>query len=605
MKSMAIGGIKQKFSLLLMSAVVALSSFSFIPGIARAATTVTSPAPAAKISFTFDDGLTSAATQAEPTLAKYGLTGTDYIITGCVGMTTQPNTCNANNDTTYMTWAQIQALQNTDGWEIGSHTVDHVCLASSAETDPDDCANPAPLTTAQVDAEMASSKSALAANGINATDFAPPYGDYNNNVIAQIAKYYGTMRQFKNAANNANVWPYSDYYLQDTVVQQTTNTPASIETQINNAITNKQWLILTFHDIETKPSSNPDDYQYGTSELAQIAAYVQSKVTAGQIQSTTINKGLVTSTTNLLPNSSFNDGVADGWTTDNPTAVTKDTADNGSYPDPTNSIKFTPSTTAARLYSPHIAVSPGTTYMLKNFLNVQSLTKGDIEFYIDEYNAAGQWISGQYKGAENSSFVEEMNYAYTPSSQAVASADIQITSTAGSGITAYVDNSQWFPLSSTTVAPTDLLPNSTFDSGISAGWTTDNAASITADAGNNGSPADPVNSIKMVAPTTATNSHLFSPAIVVDPTKTYSLTDYLNIKSLNSGVVGFYIDEYNASGAWISGQYKTDSHTLGAQTIGFTYKPTSTSVAKASLQVIVVGNSGITAYLDDSNWYAN
>ncbi|HET6863665.1 MAG TPA: polysaccharide deacetylase family protein, partial [Candidatus Saccharimonadales bacterium] len=50
----------------------------------------------AKISFTFDDGYTSAATQAAPTLAKYGFTGTDYVISGCVGMTKAPNTCHAD-----------------------------------------------------------------------------------------------------------------------------------------------------------------------------------------------------------------------------------------------------------------------------------------------------------------------------------------------------------------------------------------------------------------------------------------------------------------------------------------------------------------------------
>src|SRR6185503_8052409 len=127
----------------------------------------------------FDDGLQSTFTNAQPILAQAGLTGTDYVITGCVGMTTVPNTCRANTDRAYMTWAQIQALQNTNGWEIGSHSVDHQCLASSAAQDPSDCQK-STLTTAQVDAELANSKSALAAQGINATDFSPPYGDFNN-----------------------------------------------------------------------------------------------------------------------------------------------------------------------------------------------------------------------------------------------------------------------------------------------------------------------------------------------------------------------------------------------------------------------------------------
>jgi len=354
-----------------------------------------------------------------------------------VGMTTVPNTCNANQDTPYMTWAQVQALQNTDGWEIGSHTVDHDCLASSAETDPSDCANPAPLTTAQVDAELANSQSALAAEGITATDFAPPYGDYNNNVLAQIAKYYATMRQFRNTASNTNAWPYSDYYLQDLTVLQKTDPVATVETAIN-----KQWLVLTFHDILTTPSSNPNAYQYGTSELQQIAAYVQSKEQAGLIQSTHVDQGIVSSSTNLLPNSSFSSGISSGWTTDTPTAFTADSGDNGSYPNPTYSIKLSSppsSSTAAHLFSPKVAVNPNTTYVLKNFLNLPSISSGEVGYYIDEYDQNGNWISGQWKTQEVDPFVEDMNFSYTPSSPEVSQASLQIISE-GSGISGYVAN---------------------------------------------------------------------------------------------------------------------------------------------------------------------
>ena len=580
--------------------VVGMGAF---PAFGRAASTTVSQ-PTAKISFTFDDGLKSAATQAAPTLAKYGLSGTDNVITGCVGMTTAPNKCRANTATPYMSWAQIQALQNTSGWEIGSHTVDHDCLASSATQDPGDCQKNT-LTTAQVDTELSQSKTALANHGINATDFAPPYGDYNNNVLAQIAKYYGSMRQFKNAANNANTWPYSDYYLQDFVVQEKTDSVSTVETAIDKAIANNQWLVLTFHNIEPTPSTNPDNYQYGTGELAQIAAYVQSKQQAGQIQSVHVNQGLVTSGTNLLANSTFNDGIADGWTTDAPNTITKNTGNNGSYPDPTNSIKLVSSTTAKHLFSPKVSVDPNTTYLLKNFLDVQKITSGEVGFYIDEYDANGNWISGQWKAAENSSFVEDMNFTYKPTSVNVSNAALQVYVTGNSGITAYLDNAQWFPVSTATA--TNLMPNGAFDNGIAGGWTTDDPSDIKADAGNNGSPNNPINSVYLQSGTTSTNGHLFSPQIAVDSTKTYGITSWLNLKqdtnAANGGEVGFYIDEYDANGNWISGQWKTGVSTIGAGEVGFTYTPSSSNVASAGLQVIVVGNSGIQAYFDDVQWY--
>jgi peptidoglycan/xylan/chitin deacetylase (PgdA/CDA1 family) len=571
-----------------------------MPAITRAA--VQNPAPKAAVSFTFDDGLQSAYTQAAPTLQKYGLNGTDYVITNCVGMTTVPNTCLANTDAPYMTWAQIQALQNTNGWEIGSHTVDHQCLASSAKEDRSDCQSNY-LTTAQVDAELANSKSALAAQGINATDFAPPYGDYNNSVLAEIAKYYATMRNFANANNNTNVWPYSDYYLQDLPVQEGVDTVASVETKINSAITNNQWLILTFHDIQPTPSKVADDYQYGTNELDQIAAYVQAKQNAGLIKNVKVNQGTVTSDTNLFANSSFDNGIANGWTA-NSANITKDTANNGSFPSPTNSIKFVGGTASEHLESPVVNVDQNTTYMLKSFLNVQKITSGEVGYYIDEYDANGNWISGQWKTAEKSAFVESMNFTYKPTSANVSKASLQIYTTANSGVTAFVDNAQMFPLSTATQTQTNLVANGTFDAGIASGWTTDAASNIAADAGNHGSPANPVNSVAMTA-NASKNVHLFSPQVAVSSGKSYSINSWLNITSLTSGEVGFYVDEYNASGQWISGKYLTGIHALGANNVGLTYTPSSTSVAKASLQVIVVGNSGIQAYFDDVRWYQN
>jgi hypothetical protein len=147
------------------------------------------------------------------------------------------------------------------------------------------------------------------------------------------------------------------------------------------------------------------------------------------------------------------------------------------------------------------------------------------------------------------------------------------------------------------------MPNATFDSGLSAGWTTDGAPNISANAGGNGSPANPVNAISMIA--TTANKHLFSPKITVTSTKTYSLSSYLNITARTNNEIGYYIDEYNAAGSWVSGQYKTGIVTPGASTVSFNYTPTSSNVASASLQVISTGNSGIHAYFDDVAWYAN
>src|SRR6266540_1711646 len=326
---------------------------------------VQNPAPSAKVSFTFDDGLQSVYSQAAPTLAAHGLTGTSYVISGCVGMTASPNTCHANTSAKYMDWTQIQAIQNTYGWEIGSHTVTHPYLATSDATD----GQPNVLTPAQVSAELINSKQVFASHGINTTDFASPYGDYNNAVLAQVAKTYESHRGF--ADQNNNVWSYNDMILNDMQVQGGV-TVAQVKTRIDQAIASNQWLILTFHDIKTNASTNPIDYEYKTSDLDQIAAYAQSK--ASQIKNVNIRDGLVKSTVNAMPNGDLSAGLNQGWTTNNGSQVKADSANN--------------------LFSPQVPVDSTQTYMYKSFLNLVSRTSGELGYYIDEYDASGNWISG-------------------------------------------------------------------------------------------------------------------------------------------------------------------------------------------------------------------
>ena len=371
-------------------------------------------------------------------------------------MTTVPNTCRANTDIPYMTWAQIKQLQTTYGWEIGSHTVDHQCLVSVGG----DCQNNK-LTAAQVDAQLANSKAALAAQGINATAFAAPYGDYDMSAVARVAKYYSSMRGFADTGNN--IWPLGDYLLRNVPVQEVTTPVATLKAKVDEAILNKSWVVFTFHDIRPTPSQTPDDYEYGTAELDELAAYVKTKVTAGQIKNVNISKGLVNGSPNKLANPTFNNGLGDGWRTDAPATITADAANNGSYPDFAKSVKLVSGATTGHLFSPTVPVSPTTNYMFKAFLNVASITTGEVGFYVDEYNSAGQWISGQFRNRENTRWVASMNVSYTPSSANVASASLQIYVT-GTGITAYGDNVQMLALSAeTTPTPVPGTPKRTND----------------------------------------------------------------------------------------------------------------------------------------------
>jgi peptidoglycan/xylan/chitin deacetylase (PgdA/CDA1 family) len=572
---------------------------SLSPAVARAE--VQNAAPEALVSFTFDDGLLSTYTQAAPTLSAHGLTGTSYVVTGCVGVTTVPNDCRANPGQPYMTWEQVTDLRSTYGWEIGSHTVDHPCLASSAASGSPGCqANK--LTAAEVEAQMADSKAALAGHGIDATAFAPPYGDYDNVVLSKAAKYYTSMRGFHD--EGMNEWPPNDFLLRVVNVEEASDTFASLQAVVDQAIATNAWVIFAFHDIVPTPDPDPAAYQSGTDVLDRLAAYVQAHQAAGEIRNVTVSQGLVTSSMNELPSLTSASRMGRGWTTDDPANITADTGGNGSYPEPTGAIKLvsSPQRTHTHLFSPVVNASPGTTYMFKNFLHVQSLTSGEVAFYVDEYQVDGGWISGQYRKAEKAPFVESLNFAYTPSSSAVAEARLQVI-VAGAGITAYLGNAQMFPLGEEVAPPAtaDLLANGGFERGIGEGWTTNAPATIVADTADHGSPADPVHSVRLLA--SAGDSHLFSPQVAVDPSDDYTITSRLDVESLPSGEVAFYIDEYDADGTWISGQWKLGTRTPGVLDVNLTYSPTSAAVATASLQVIVGGNSGLRAFVDDVRWW--
>jgi hypothetical protein len=143
-------------------------------------------------------------------------------------------------------------------------------------------------------------------------------------------------------------------------------------------------------------------------------------------------------------------------------------------------------TTNEHLFSPMVAVSSAQTYVLKSFANVSAITSGELGYYIHEYDAAGNELGGQWKKAITAASVTNGGFTYTPSSATVATASLEAYVTANSGITAYVDNFQWYSTSETdtptppvdTTAPvvTNVTITGTTATSTTISWTTDEAS---------------------------------------------------------------------------------------------------------------------------------
>lgn len=81
------------------------------------------------IILTFDDAYESIYENAFPILMKYGFTATIFVITKFVGQLNRWDYHGGRFQFAHCTWPQLQFLAE-QGWEIGSHTVDHANLSS-------------------------------------------------------------------------------------------------------------------------------------------------------------------------------------------------------------------------------------------------------------------------------------------------------------------------------------------------------------------------------------------------------------------------------------------------------------------------------------------
>ena len=511
----------------------------------------------AKVSITFDDGYLSTYNNALPVLNSRGLKATSFITTGFIGRPI------------YMNWTQVQYLQNKYGWEIGSHTVSHPELPI--------------VSLSQVKTEVNYSKSILTSKGLAVTSFASPYGAYNNPVLIEVLKGYNLHRGFWDR-DMLNEYPYD----KSVITVQSGNTAAQVNAWVDQAIAEKRWVVLVFHDITKTTSTDP--YATTLANFIQIADHIKST----GVKNVTMNHTLEKPGTNLIANSTFKNGLGDGWTTDTATNVKANKLNNGSYPSSAESVQLTGNVSAIHLFSPAVSANSKATYVLESFVNTYPLTIGEIGFYIDEYNANNQWVSGKYIGTVVKDRVTYFSKTYTPSSASVASFKVQVYLTGQSTGTVYIDNLEVYNLTPN-VSDGNMATNGSFESttnGWANNWSRSSTSFMidTASQGNQGQ-----NSLHFSNGEAA--AYITSDPIIINSANTYVWKQYVDVRQL-SGEFGLYIDEYDANNTWISGKW-VDALTVGYKGYKeYTYTPTSTQVKNIKLQYYSTGGLSSNVYID-------
>lgn len=210
------------------------------------------------VTLSFDDGWQSTYQNAIPILNNHGIKSTQYIFTDALGTAG------------YIAVPQMLDMQN-QGHEIAAHSKTHSDLTT--------------LTNEQIIDEVLGSKQELENLGVNSTtSFAYPYGTWNENIknIVKQSGYKGARTAL--AQDSGFNYADQDPYLLKTFSIEVDTAADKVQQIISQAVQNKTWVILVFHQIENSGG------QYSTTpqNLESIANFIS----ANKVKTVTIGQGL-------------------------------------------------------------------------------------------------------------------------------------------------------------------------------------------------------------------------------------------------------------------------------------------------------------------------
>jgi RTX calcium-binding nonapeptide repeat (4 copies) len=218
----------------------------------------------ATVSFSFDDGLESDFQLGRKKLSAFHYPASAYVIADAVGT---PG---------FLSLGQLDTLRDKNGWEIGGHAAkitDH-----NAPNGLDS------LGPAELNADMDELRDWLDENGFSRRTFAYPKGAAGEAVRHYAARDYCAARV--TAAGPETIPPRDKYTIRGWSINGLETDANDVEAQIDQAIAEKSWLVLTFHKLVTGAPVESTDFNY--NEFARIVNYVHVKQVQRELQVRTI-----------------------------------------------------------------------------------------------------------------------------------------------------------------------------------------------------------------------------------------------------------------------------------------------------------------------------
>lgn len=216
------------------------------------------------VSFAFDDGYESVYTRALKKLSAYRYPGSAYVIADIVG--------NAGR----LSLEQLHRLRDLHHWEIGGHSK---TLAAHNMPNGLDSLTPEELKT-----EMNGLRDWLYENGFSRASYAYPKGAAGANVRHYVERDYCTGRV--TARGPETLPPRDEYTLRGWSINGLDTGAEEVEEEIDKAVADGTWLILSFHDIVAGTPALTTEFN--AKEFEDVVDYVRALQKQGKLKVRTI-----------------------------------------------------------------------------------------------------------------------------------------------------------------------------------------------------------------------------------------------------------------------------------------------------------------------------